>query len=100
MPELSPVSLPVRPAAAVLLARPEGRQFWREHPRVRPLPAQEIEAGGHPAILTRLQSVTDSAELAAIFHHDTFRVLLVDGAPGGAREPEGRRAEDEQRRDE
>jgi RNA polymerase sigma factor (sigma-70 family) len=63
----------------LLLARPEGRQFWRDHPRVRPLPNQEIERDGQPAVLTRLQSVTDSASLTAIFHRDTFRVLFVDG---------------------
>ena len=65
----------------LLLAWPEGRQFWRAHPRVRPLPNQELEVGGQPAVLTRLQSVTDNAELAAIFHRDTLRALVVDAAP-------------------
>ena len=62
----------------LLLARPEGRIFWREHPRIRPLPNVEIEAQGHPAILTRYQSVTDSAQLSAVFRRDTFQVLLID----------------------
>lgn len=78
----------------LLLARPEGRRFWREHLRMRPLPAREIEVGGQPAILTRLTSITDSAELAAAFHRDTFEVLLIDGAPPDdepTETPEGRR---------
>ena len=68
----------------VLLARPEGRRFWREHPRIRPVPERDIEVHGRPAILRRYQSVTDSAELSAIFARDTFRLLLLDGAPAGS----------------
>lgn len=67
------------PTDFLLLARPEGRRFWRDHPRVRPLPVQEVDSAGQPALLTRLQSVTDSAELTALFHRDTFQVLHVDG---------------------
>ena len=64
----------------LLLARPEGQRFWREHPRIHPLPEREIEVDGQPAILRHFQSVTGAAELAAVFHRDTFRVLLP-GAP-------------------
>lgn len=67
----------------LLLARPEGRQFWREHPRIRPLPEQDVEAGGRPAVIRRLQSVTESAELAAVFARDTLQVLSIHGAPAG-----------------
>ena len=64
----------------VLLARPEGRHFWQEHPRIRPLPEQEIEVDGQPALLRRFESVTDNSALSAIFHRDTFRLLRLDAA--------------------
>jgi hypothetical protein len=32
-------------------------------------------------VLTRYQSVTDSAELAVVFARDTLRVLAIDGTP-------------------
>lgn len=44
---------------------------------MRTLPAQEIEVNGARAILTRLQSVTDNAELAVISRRDTFELIQV-----------------------
>lgn len=55
----------------------EGQRFWREHPRMRVLPEQEIEHQGSKAVLTQLQSVTDHAELAMVTHRNTFEVLQV-----------------------
>ena len=69
-------------AAAIAMARPEGRRFWREHPRMASVPDQEIEAAGRPAIITRLVSLTDSAELAVVLDRETRQVLDVHGVPG------------------
>lgn len=66
--------------AFLLLARPEGRRFWREHRRVRGLPEQVVEAGGRPAIVARLQSVASNAELAVVYDRDTLQVLGIHGA--------------------
>ncbi len=49
-----------------LLATPEGRDFWRQHPRSRTVPDCIIEAGGLPAII-----------------RDTFRPIGVHVTPGG-----------------
>lgn len=62
------------------LARPEGRAFWREHPRIQTLPEQEVAAGGGPALLARIQSWTSSAELAVVFDRETLRVQGIYGA--------------------
>ena len=77
---------------AVLKAHPAGRRFWREHPRVRAVPDQGIEVNGRPAIVTRLVSVTDTAELAMVLDAETFAVLDVDGAPPAAPPPTAPRA--------
>lgn len=55
----------------------EAQRFWREYPRLRTLPALEIEVQGSPALLTRLQSLTSSAELTVISRRDTFELLHV-----------------------
>jgi RNA polymerase sigma-70 factor (ECF subfamily) len=65
---------------ALTLALPEGRAFWRAHPRLRLVPEVEVQAVGQPAIVTRVQSVTDSAELAVVFARDTLEVLGIHGA--------------------
>jgi RNA polymerase sigma factor (sigma-70 family) len=60
-----------------VIGSPQAQRFWREHPRMRTLPAQEIEVNGSRALLTRLQSVTDNAELAVISKRDTFELIQV-----------------------
>ena len=61
----------------LVIGSPEAQRFWREHPRMQTLPALEIEVQGSPGLLTRLQSVTSSAELAVISRRDTFELLHV-----------------------
>ena len=63
--------------SGLVLALPEAQQFWRKYPRLRMLPAQEIEAQGSRAFLSRLQSVSDAAELTMISSRDTFELLEV-----------------------
>lgn len=61
----------------LVIGSAEAQRFWREHPRMRTLPEQEIEVSGTMAFLTRLQSVTDNAELTVISRRDTFELLEV-----------------------
>jgi RNA polymerase sigma factor (sigma-70 family) len=61
----------------LVLSLPEAQQFWRKYPRLRILPAQEIEMQGSQAIVTQLQSVSDAAELTMISSRDTFELLGV-----------------------
>ena len=55
----------------------EAQRFWREHPRIRTLPALEIEVQGAPALLTRLQSLTSNAALTVISQRDTFEQIEI-----------------------
>jgi RNA polymerase sigma-70 factor (ECF subfamily) len=61
----------------LVLASPEAQRFWRAYPRMRTTPPQEVEAQGSMAYLTRLQSVTDNAELTVISRRDTFELIKV-----------------------
>lgn len=61
----------------LVLASSEGLRFWRDHPRMRTHAPQEIEFQGSMAYLTRLQSVTDNAELILISRHGTCEILEV-----------------------
>ena len=56
----------------LIIGSREAQRFWREYPRMRTLPALEIEVHGAPGLLTRLQSLTSSAELTVISHRDTL----------------------------
>jgi RNA polymerase sigma factor (sigma-70 family) len=58
---------------------PEGRNFLRAHPRVRQLPYRTIEYAGRLAIVTRFESVTDSASLEVISDYETYEVLRIYG---------------------
>jgi RNA polymerase sigma-70 factor (ECF subfamily) len=68
------------PLWGFVLASPEGRRFWRDHPRLVVLPERGVDAGG-PAIVTALQSLTSAARLTVVSSRDRFRTLAVDGAP-------------------
>jgi len=63
--------------AGLVIALPEAQHFWREHPRMKILPSQEIDVQGSLAFLTRLQSVTSKAELTVISRRDTFEPVAV-----------------------
>jgi RNA polymerase sigma factor (sigma-70 family) len=63
--------------SGLVLGSPEAQRFWRAFPRLRTLPALEIEVQGSSAVLTRLQSLTSSAELSVISRRDTFEQLEV-----------------------
>jgi hypothetical protein len=59
------------------IGSPEAQRFWRSYPRMRTLHHQEIEVQGSLAYVTRLQSVTDNAQLTLISKRDTFELMEV-----------------------
>jgi RNA polymerase sigma-70 factor (ECF subfamily) len=63
--------------SGLILSSPEAQHFWREYPRMKALPAQEIEVDGSLAFVTRLQSVTSEAELTVISRRDTLEPIRV-----------------------
>jgi hypothetical protein len=63
--------------SGLVLASPQAQRFWREYPRLRIHPAQALESHGLPALLTRLQSVSDASELVVISRQDTFELIEV-----------------------
>ena len=65
------------PLPHLTLDVPEAHQFWRKHPRMHWLPAQELDHGGVPALITGFQSATDSARLNVIMHRETLHVLGI-----------------------
>ncbi len=62
------------------LSVPEARRFWREHPRIRTLPAREVEAGGVPALVIMFESLTGPTRLDVMVSRETLRVLGTYGA--------------------
>ncbi len=62
----------------LVLSLPEGRSFEQAHPRIRLLPAQEVERDGRPAIVTTYESVTDHERLAVVSALDSYEVLHVE----------------------
>jgi len=63
------------------LSLPEGRRFWRAHPRIRTLPEREVETQGCPAIITAFESVTDTSTFVIVSDRETYAVLSIHGAP-------------------
>ncbi len=65
----------------LILALPDGRRFWREHPRLRTLPEREIEAGGFPAVVAGYESVTDGARLEVVATRSNLSILSTHVTP-------------------
>jgi RNA polymerase sigma-70 factor (ECF subfamily) len=63
----------------LILESAEGQQFLKGHPRIRTLPRQRLEVDGRAAILTRFQSVTDTAKLDIISDEESYEVLHTYG---------------------
>lgn len=63
----------------MLFSLPEAQRFWKEHPRLRPLPQQEREVPGRPALLTTFVSITEQARLDIVTSADSFMVLNIYG---------------------
>ncbi len=63
--------------AHLLLTLPEGRSFWREHPRMRVLLPREVETDGQPALVSRLESISDRAVLEVVTRRDTWQPMGI-----------------------
>ena len=63
----------------MLFSLPEAQRFWKEHPRLRTLPQQELEVFGRPALLTTFESITEQTRLDIITSADSFMVLNMHG---------------------
>ena len=71
----------------LVLAMPEVRRFWREHPRIRLLPAREVDAEGEPAAVTTFESRSSRARVDVVSARRDWRVLGVYAE--GPRPPDG-----------
>ena len=63
--------------AALVFSLPEVQRFWRDHPRIRTLPMQEVDVDGSAAFVRRLQSVQDNAEITVIARQDSFDPIAI-----------------------
>lgn len=64
--------------SGLVLTLPEARAFAHTHPRIRTLPIQSLETDGRPALLTRIESVTENASLTIISDEETYAVLRIE----------------------
>jgi RNA polymerase sigma factor (sigma-70 family) len=60
------------------LASPEGRRFWREHPRIHRLPEREVEFDGRVALMISIESIPPQVRLDVFFERDTFEVIRIE----------------------
>jgi RNA polymerase sigma-70 factor (ECF subfamily) len=63
--------------AGLALFTPEGRRFWREHPRIHGRPLREVEIFGRPATIATYTSMNESAQFDIAFARDTLRILYI-----------------------
>jgi RNA polymerase sigma-70 factor (ECF subfamily) len=63
----------------LVLALPEGRAFQRSHSRMHFLPYRYIEFAGRHAIVTRFESVLETASFEVISDYETYEVLRIVG---------------------
>jgi hypothetical protein len=68
--------------SGLALFTPEGRRFWREHPRMRLLPTRQVETDGRDAVVIGYESVAGAAQLDTLFARDTFELLAIHTTPG------------------
>jgi RNA polymerase sigma factor (sigma-70 family) len=67
----------------LILALPEGRRFWREHPRLRVLPERAVESEGREAVVAGYESIPDGARLEVVAARSNFDVLGVHTSRAG-----------------
>jgi hypothetical protein len=65
--------------AGMVFGLPDVRRFWRDHRRIRLLPARRIEADGQPIAVVGFESVTETARLDVLTDPERFRLLGVRG---------------------
>jgi hypothetical protein len=71
------------PLSGLALWLPEGRRFWRAHPRVHLLPEREVEVAGRAAVVESFASIAGTARFDVVFDRATYHVLQTHGAPTG-----------------
>jgi RNA polymerase sigma-70 factor (ECF subfamily) len=62
----------------LVLSLPEGRSFQQANPRIRLLPARQIERDGRPAIVITHESVTSQERFAVVSALDTYEALHIE----------------------
>ncbi len=67
---------------ALILESLAGQQFLRAHTRIRTLPTQHLEYNGRTALLTRFESITNTASLEVISDYETYETLASGGEKG------------------
>lgn len=65
------------PLTHLVLDLPETQRFWKQHPRMRILPEQEVEVNGRSAYLSAFESVTHAARLDILSDAETLAVLGI-----------------------
>lgn len=63
-----------------------GQRFWQMNPRMRTLPAVEVDFGGRPALRLRFESLATTAALELTFSRDRYTLLDPPGPSGQPRE--------------
>jgi RNA polymerase sigma-70 factor (ECF subfamily) len=63
--------------AAIALSLPEGRRFWKAHPRIQLRSSAEVESAGSSAIVSSFASVNGSAHLDVVTTRETVEVVSV-----------------------
>lgn len=64
---------------ALTWSLPEARRFWKDNPRMRFMPATEVDFGGSPAVVTGFESITGSARLEVVTLRHTLEVVSIRG---------------------
>lgn len=64
----------------LVIHHPAVRAFWSEHPRMRVIPAREVEADGRATLITGCESLDGSTSLNLIVARDTLQIVGVHGA--------------------
>ena len=63
--------------AAIALSMPEGREFWRKHPKIHLHSSAQVETAGRAAVLTSFASLADTARLDVLTDRETYQVIAV-----------------------
>jgi hypothetical protein len=67
--------------AFIALCLPEGRRFWKAHPKIHLQSSAEIDSAGSSAIISSFASLTDSARFNVVTTRDTVEVIGIHTYP-------------------
>jgi hypothetical protein len=63
--------------AAIALCMPEGREFWRKHPKIHLRSSAQVATEGRTAMITSFASLTDTARLDVLTDRETYEVIAA-----------------------